>query len=183
MIGIYKITNPAGQIYVGQSKNIKNRFATHKYNYTHKVKQWGKIYDSFNLYGFENHIFEVIEECNVDLLEERERFWQLKLNCLENGLNSIIIKGLNSKSIYSDLVRQNMSKSAKAKVFTESHRKSMSKNRKGVGNPNSKVILDLNTGVFYETMNELKNLYKFSHSSISSKLNNRVKNNTNFIFV
>jgi len=30
MIGIYKITNPEGKIYIGLSKNIEKRFKNHK---------------------------------------------------------------------------------------------------------------------------------------------------------
>ena len=30
MIGIYKITNPKGKIYIGQSINIENRFKVYK---------------------------------------------------------------------------------------------------------------------------------------------------------
>ena len=30
MVGIYKITNPKGQAYIGLSKNIEKRFQSHK---------------------------------------------------------------------------------------------------------------------------------------------------------
>ncbi len=46
-----------------------------------------RLHKSFKKYGVENHIFEVIEECNIELLNERERYWQDYYNVLENGLN------------------------------------------------------------------------------------------------
>ena len=85
MIGIYKITNPKGKIYIGQSINIERRFKEHK-----RYKKQGyknKLYNSFKKYNYDNHNFEVIEECDVHILNERERHWQEFYDCVENGLN------------------------------------------------------------------------------------------------
>lgn len=41
-----------------------------------------------NAYGIDNFTFEIIEECDYEMLEERERYWIFKLNSLEpNGYN------------------------------------------------------------------------------------------------
>jgi group I intron endonuclease len=87
MIGIYKITSPNKRIYIGQSVDIKKRWKQHKYNKLDTI-----LHRSFNKYGFNNHIFEVIEQCNIELLNERERYWQDFYNVLENGLNSKLTK-------------------------------------------------------------------------------------------
>lgn len=83
--GIYKITNPIGNIYVGQSINIFNRFV--KGNY----RKQRKIYQSFQEYGFKNHTIEILEELPRDkkILNEREKYWVKILDCFEtiNGLN------------------------------------------------------------------------------------------------
>ena len=42
---------------------------------------------SFKKYGVKNHIFEVIEECLVENLNKRERYWQEYYNVLNEGLN------------------------------------------------------------------------------------------------
>ena len=49
MIGIYKITNPKGKIYIGQSTNIEERWEKgHKYS-----SGWGvKLKNSLNKYGW-----------------------------------------------------------------------------------------------------------------------------------
>ena len=70
--GIYKITSPSGKVYIGQSIDIKRRFTSYKT--LNKSKRQVKLYNSFVKYGVENHIFETIEECLVDFLNERERF-------------------------------------------------------------------------------------------------------------
>lgn len=73
MIGIYKITNPKGRIYIGSSKNIPYRWE-HYYKRLNCKKQV-KLFNSFLKYGYENHTFEVIEECTIDVLLKRENYY------------------------------------------------------------------------------------------------------------
>ena len=83
MIGIYKITNKLnGKSYVGQSVDIVHRW------YQHKTGGELAIGKAIQKYGVDNFIFEIIEECNVNMLDEREKYWILKLNTLSpNGYN------------------------------------------------------------------------------------------------
>ena len=72
IIGIYKITNPNGCIYIGQSINIKRRRSEYK-----RLKGCGKntrLFNSLNKYGFNKHLFEIIEECDASILNDRETF-------------------------------------------------------------------------------------------------------------
>lgn len=71
--GIYKITSPSGKIYIGQSLNIKKRMSIYRSN---MAFQQPKIHRSFKKYGFENHTFEIIEECPLELLDEKEAFYK-----------------------------------------------------------------------------------------------------------
>jgi len=85
MIGIYKVTNPKGAIYIGKSKDIKRRF-----NQYRKLDCEGqhKLYRSLKKYGVENHKFEIITECDVKDLSNLERYYQdLYDACGANGLN------------------------------------------------------------------------------------------------
>jgi len=56
--GIYKITNPKGRIYIGQSKNIDERIA--RYKKLQCCKHQLFLYRSFLKYGVDNHSFEII---------------------------------------------------------------------------------------------------------------------------
>lgn len=95
MIGIYKITNPKGKIYIGQSINIERRFKEYKKSLK---KQQIRLFNSIKKYGYENHKFEVIEECAIELLNEKERYWQDYYNVLsKRGLNCRLTK-TNEKS-------------------------------------------------------------------------------------
>ena len=86
MIGIYKIINPKGKIYIGQSVDIEDR--KKQYKYLSKYSLGRKIKNSIKKYGWENHTHEIIEECSVEQLDEREIFWGTYYNVLrKNGLN------------------------------------------------------------------------------------------------
>jgi group I intron endonuclease len=90
MVGIYKITNPKGKIYIGQSVNIEKR----KYYYqTLHCKKQIMLYNSIKKYGWENHKFEIIEECSIENLDKRENYWGMCYNTLEEGLNLRLGKG------------------------------------------------------------------------------------------
>ncbi len=90
MIGIYKITSPSKKIYIGQSINIKKRFSRYK---TLHLKSQTRLERSFLKYGVENHVFEIIEECSLELLNIKERYYQDFYNATgANGLNCFLTK-------------------------------------------------------------------------------------------
>jgi len=122
MIGIYKITNPNGKIYVGQSVNIKDRKSQYKYLSEYSLGK--KIFNSIKKHGWGNHIHEIIEECSYEQLDEREIYWGLFYDVLnpKTGLN---LKLGNSRGICSEETKRLMSKSAK-NIMTEKHRKKLS---------------------------------------------------------
>lgn len=74
MIGIYKIQNIVnGKCYYGSSKNIKKRWKTHL-NQLKRVKHINCVLQNvWNKYGEDNFIFEVVEECDVNILLETEQ--------------------------------------------------------------------------------------------------------------
>lgn len=73
MIGIYKITNPKGKIYIGQSTQILERWK--RYSYCKYLYEKNKLYNSLKYYGYEAHVFEIIEECDKNILNDREIYW------------------------------------------------------------------------------------------------------------
>jgi len=105
MIGIYKITSPSGKIYIGQSINIEKRFKD--YQYINSIKNQVKLYNSFKKYEIKNHKFEIVEECSIEQLNEREIYWGLYFNSIAEGLNH---KLGNQNSIISEETKLKMSK-------------------------------------------------------------------------
>ena len=78
MIGIYKIENLInGKVYIGQSKNIEERWLQHKriaekINYDNRKSY---IHQAIKKYGIENFVFEILEICNINELDEKEKKW------------------------------------------------------------------------------------------------------------
>lgn len=68
--GIYKITSPTGRIYIGQSTHIYRRW---NYNYKRcDCKTQPILFNSLLRYGYEKHVFEIIETCSESELTELE---------------------------------------------------------------------------------------------------------------
>lgn len=78
---IYKITNKVnGKVYVGQTvqKNVKYRWKDHTRKLNQNNHPNKHIQASWNKYGEENFVFEVIEEFNPEMnfdLNNLEKFW------------------------------------------------------------------------------------------------------------
>lgn len=86
MIGIYKITNLINnKCYIGQSRDISRRFLRHK-NYFLEDSHY-PLYRAFKKYGIENFSFEIIEECEIDELDNKEIFWIDYYDSHNNGYN------------------------------------------------------------------------------------------------
>lgn len=86
MIGIYKITNLINNYcYIGQSVDIKTRWNHHK-NYSKKYSHY-PLYEAFRKYGIENFSFEIIEECPINELNEKEIYWIKFYDSYNNGYN------------------------------------------------------------------------------------------------
>lgn len=74
---IYKITSPTGRIYVGQTRNAAQRISDYK-SLRHRSKKSIIIW-SIKKHGWNAHRFEIIEEIDNSLMDEREIFWIDKL--------------------------------------------------------------------------------------------------------
>ena len=91
MIGIYKITKKSnGKSYVGQSNDINRRFDEHRYKKDLAIDQ------AIQKYGAAAFDFEILEECSLEELDSREKYWiafyntfkGFGYNCNEGGGNS-----------------------------------------------------------------------------------------------
>lgn len=106
--GIYKITSPTKRVYVGQAKNLHKRWYDY-YTMNSKTKSQVKLWRSFLKHGVENHIFEILEECESEELNCRERYWQDEFDVLNGGLNCELVQCGDNKRIVAeyrkDLIR------------------------------------------------------------------------------
>ena len=141
MIGIYKITNPNGKIYIGQSRDLEKR----KLQYSKYLKRYCrqlKLVNSINKYGWESHNFEVIEYCDFDFLNIRERYWQEYYDSIENGLNCLYTKTLEKPALFGLETRDRMRKSQTGKRLSDSHKLKISESKKGVSIGIGKILTE-----------------------------------------
>lgn len=148
MIGIYKITSPSGKVYIGQSINIKKRFLNYK---RLLCKGQTRLYSSFIKHGVNNHIFEIIIECNINELNELERYYQELYNCIGlNGLNCQYVKTKDKKYQHSEETKKkislsNLGKKGRKYIMSDEHKEKISQSNKGKKRPDvSKRISELN---------------------------------------
>lgn len=88
--GIYKIINTVNNlVYIGQAKDINRRLAAHRCieHSPNALEYNNQIHTVMREYGIENFLFETIEECPVEKLNEREKYWIAYYNSYKNGYN------------------------------------------------------------------------------------------------
>lgn len=100
MVGIYKIENlKTHKVYIGQSVHIERRWREHCNSKSNSL-----IHKAIISEGKENFSFEVLEECSMDSLNEREAFYIQKYDCMiPKGYNIMECqKGVNSSYAFLD---------------------------------------------------------------------------------
>ena len=244
--GIYKITSPSGRVYIGESIDVIKRFKSYK-NLKINNAQRRLIY-SLRKYGYELHIFEVLEKCDILELKCKERYWQDFYNVLcEKGLNCKLTECGELKQVHSDETKAKISSKVKGAkngmygVIGELHpnygkvgekapmygkkgelcpaykvpRTEEQKNKqsirmagknnsfygkkhsldskvkislnhadfKGSNNPNSKKILDTDTGAIYHCKKEASESLGININTLSKYLTNKLPNKTSLIYL
>ena len=88
---IYKITNTInGKVYIGQTKQtIEQRFIQHK-SHARTGQSHHKLARALRKYGDENFTIELVEICDYEILDKRERYWIKFFNSIENGYNILL---------------------------------------------------------------------------------------------
>lgn len=129
--GIYKITNKInGKCYIGQSIHIESRWGEEKrVSNNPKSKSYNTVLSrAFRRYGIENFNFEILEECPVELLNEKEIYYINYYNSYFEGYNSttggqgcqgtpLLISKEQLLEIYDLLQNSNMSQGEIAKKY------------------------------------------------------------------
>ena len=88
MIGIYKITNKInGNSYIGLSTHIEDRWDYHKSPYNWEREKNKSLYQAIIKYGINNFNFEILEECSIYELGEKEEYYIAKYDTYKNGYN------------------------------------------------------------------------------------------------
>ena len=87
--GIYKITNTVtGDFYIGSSKDVKKRWASHKWQSTWKQRPNNPMYQDMQKYGVDKFAFEILAEVEADKLKEKEQKFIETLKPIYNDRNA-----------------------------------------------------------------------------------------------
>lgn len=145
--GIYKIENLLnGKFYIGSAKDFLHRKSTHLYDLRNNKHRNIHLQRSFNKHGEDSFLFQLVEQCNEEILIEREQYYIDSLNPHFNILRlagssigikrpdqSIRILEFNKNRIVSDITKQRTSTTLKklghkpTKECTEKSMKVLSK--------------------------------------------------------
>lgn len=134
--GIYKITNNINKkVYIGQSVDIFNRWNHHKSCCKNKKchEYNSPFYRALRKYGSNNFTFEIIEQCNVDELDDKEIQYINQYNSFVHSKNS---------NGYNNSIGGNQG--SRFRVKTEEEKIKIAQNRDyktGAENPLTKPVL------------------------------------------
>lgn len=157
MIGIYKIISPSNKIYIGQSINIEKRWTSYKRNNNFHFQT--RLKKSIDKYGIDQHKFIIVDECTIDQLNNRERYYQDLYNVLgPNGLNCRLTtsESKTGKNSIESNIKRGLTQKGKpkgprpdvalrnkiihsGKIISEQH-KEVLRNRKGTWNHSAESI-------------------------------------------
>lgn len=209
-IGIYKITSPSGKVYIGQSIDLDKRFE--KYKKLH-CKGQIRLYASFIKHGVENHLFEIIKKCSARNLNIIERFYQEKFNCIgSNGLNCRLTNSFDKSGELSKEMKEKLSANRKGMKFSKEHCKNIGLSKTGVIMSDAtkrkmslakknkefsletkrklsetqhlkRIVLDLSTGIFYDSITEAAFAYNINVHILTGWLSGKRKNKSNLMKV
>ena len=118
--GIYKITNKiTGDFYIGSSKNIKERWASHKWQSTWNRFPNNPMYQDMKKYGTDSFVFEILEIVEPEELKVTE---QQFIETLKPAYNQ-----MNANGIDVDKYKKYQKEYEKTDKGKESHRKASNK--------------------------------------------------------
>ena len=176
--GIYMWTSPSGKSYIGQSVNLQKR----KCAFLCFGDRYGgqRINRARNKYNNKRYWkYKVLEYCDIDKLDERERYYINLYDTINNGYNCE--SGGNENKIVSDESKQKLSEAKKGKYceennpmygkhLTEEHKSKLSEAMKGKNSPNAKRIYCVELDMYFNTVTEASEILGCNKGKISSVL-------------
>lgn len=127
---IYKITNKINnKAYIGKTEiGLKARWKRHKNNARYTNDR--KLYRAINKYGSDSFLIEILEYCNVDILNDREIYYIKLYDTFKHGYN-MTLGGDGGKYEPSQETKEKISRSNTGRKHTKQAKEKISKAKKG----------------------------------------------------
>lgn len=187
MAFIYKITNQVNQkTYIGKTTTtINRRWNQHKSELAKDRDVNRPLYKAMRKYGIENFTIEIVEECSVDILSEREIYWIEQYNSFHDGYNAtlggdgksyldykIVIdlwnQGLNCRQIHD---KTSYSNDTITKVLDEANISRELRKARGHSSITKGVeMINKNTNQVIKTFSSIKDAYIFLNKQHSGHI-------------
>ena len=178
--GIYCIENLVNhKKYIGQSMNVKTRWRSHKSELRRNIHENDYLQKAWNKYGEDNFQFYILEECNIDIMNDRERYYIKLYDTTNRDCGYNIESGGNTNKILADSTKRKISENHAdmsgennpmhgVKMSEESINKILShpnyKNRKIKGEDNHRATISEHDA------REIKNYFSDGHTSYYGEL-------------
>lgn len=138
--GVYTITNIINnRIYVGFASNMMKRKGQHFAKLRKRIHENERLQNSFNKYGEENFVFDVIERCEIEFLDSLEHYWAYWLDTHNPEI------GFNIKPTH-PYGREIMIQETKNKISVKAkgHKRNTPQQRKAIKESISKSVVLIN---------------------------------------
>lgn len=103
MTGIYIIRNLVdGKVYIGQSVDLVRRVQAHQVKLKKGKHPNTYLQHAVDKFGYENFEFDVLEECNAEELDKREKYWIAYFDSMNRDKGYNRESGGNEGRVYSE---------------------------------------------------------------------------------
>lgn len=128
---IYKITNiNNGKVYIGQTKNKHNRKIQHFCKLRNNKHTNRHLQSSFNKHGEESFTYEIIDYCDIEDVDAKEKYWISHFSSTDSKKGFNIEEGGCQTKTLSQFTRNKIGKKTKARFQDPEQRRLASERAK-----------------------------------------------------